>query len=184
MWNQGRGQGRGRGKGRKGWGEGRRAGNGPGSVSGTPAALPKREDARPVEGRTTTDSELDNPTPGRVAVPVKVPELNAPLESKFGRAAFLLLVDPTTLAFEVVENPAREARGGAGIAAAELLGKKKVTGVIAEKFGPKAQEALTAAAIPMYRCPANVSVREAVGRFTAGELTTAGEGDEGIRGRL
>ena len=119
---------------------------------------------------------------GRVALPVKVPELDAPLESKFGRAAYLLLVDPKTLSFEVVENPAREARGGAGIAAAELLGKKKVTGVIAEKFGPKAQEALNAAAIPMYRCPANVSVREAVGRFTAGELVTESEGEKGNRG--
>jgi len=119
---------------------------------------------------------------GRVAVPVKTPELDAPLESKFGRAAFLLLVDRRTLAFEVVENPAREARGGAGIAAAELLSKRKVTGVIAEKFGPKALEALTAAGIPMYRCQANATAREALAHLDAGELDTSGDGDEGSPG--
>jgi predicted Fe-Mo cluster-binding NifX family protein len=136
-----------------------------------------------AEGRTTTDSEQINPTVERVALPVKVPELDATLESKFGRAAFLLLVNPKTLAFEAVKNPAREARSGAGIAAAELLGKNKITGVIAENFGPKAREALTAAAIPMYQCQANLSVREAVGRFTAGELITAGEKKEETRRR-
>ena len=114
---------------------------------------------------------------GRIAVPVKVADLDAPLESKFGRAAFLLLVDPKTLAFEVVENPGREARGGAGVAAAEILSKKKVTGVIAEEFGPKAHEALTAAAIPMYRCHANTTARESLARLNAGELATADDGN-------
>ena len=113
----------------------------------------------------------------RIAVPVKTPELDARLESKFGRATYLLLVDPESLAFEALENPAREARGGAGIEAAELLEKKRVSGVIAEKFGPKAHEALTAAAIPMYRCPAKLSVRDALARFKAGELPKASEAE-------
>jgi predicted Fe-Mo cluster-binding NifX family protein len=105
---------------------------------------------------------------------MKVANLDAPLESKFGRAPLLLLVDPETLAFEVVENPGRTARGGAGVAAAEALGEK-VRGVIGEKFGPKAQKALTAAAIPMYCCRPNTTVREALAQFKSGDLASVGD---------
>lgn len=114
--------------------------------------------------------------PKIIAVPGTTPELDAPMESKFGRAALLLLVDAETMAFEALENPARNASGGAGIEAAELLSKKGVKGLIAEKLGPKAEAALSAAGIPLYECPATGSVREALERFRAGELPVTSAG--------
>lgn len=123
----------------------------------------------------------DIPMSGRIAIPATAPKLDARMESKFGRAALLLLVEAKTLEFEVVENPARDARGGAGIETAELLSKRRVSGVIAEKFGPKAHEALSAAGISMFRCKADVNVREAISRFNRGELQKA-TGSEGSGG--
>ena len=129
--------------------------------------------------------QKDIPMSGRIAIPSTVPTLDARMESKFGRAPLLLLVEAGTLEFEVVENPARNAQGGAGIETAELLSKRQVSGVIAEKFGPKAHEALSAAGVSMFLCKADISAREAISRFTKGELqeATGPEVRGGVGGR-
>ena len=111
-----------------------------------------------------------------VAIPGTAPSLEAPMESKFGRAALILLVDPETLKFETLRNPAREASGGAGIEAAELLSRNGATHLIAEKLGPKAQAALSAAGIEVFECAATGTVKEALEQFKAKTLSKP-EGD-------
>ncbi|MFO8173193.1 MAG: NifB/NifX family molybdenum-iron cluster-binding protein [Longimicrobiales bacterium] len=111
-----------------------------------------------------------------IAIPGTAPSLDAPMESKFGRAALILLVNPETLEFETLENPAREASGGAGIEAAELLSRSGARGLIAEKLGPKAEAALSAAGITFYECMATGTVRDAMERFKAGELAGPSKG--------
>lgn len=111
-----------------------------------------------------------------IAIPGTAPSLDAPMESKFGRAALILLVDPNTLEFDTLRNPAREASGGAGIEAAELLSRSGVEVLIAEKLGPKAEAALAAAGITFYECMATGTVRDALERFRAGDLTGSREG--------
>lgn len=111
-----------------------------------------------------------------IAVPGTAPSLDAPMESKFGRAALILLVDSETMEFETLRNPAREAGGGAGIEAAELLSREGVDTLVAEKLGPKAEAALSAAGIRFYECRATGTVRDALERFKAGELAEPPEG--------
>lgn len=112
----------------------------------------------------------------RVALSVGSPGLNERVNSKFGRADFILLVDPETMAWESLENPGKDAGSGAGIRVAQLLSDRKVTDVISGEFGPKAHDALTAAGITMHRCGSNTTVRDALDLLKSGKLGTAGAG--------
>jgi predicted Fe-Mo cluster-binding NifX family protein len=109
----------------------------------------------------------------RIALTVAGPSLEAELDPRFGRAAFLLLVDPETMAHEGLANPAGEAHGGAGVEAAQFLADHEAAAVISGDFGPKAHRALEAAGIAMYCYESCASVREALERFQAGRLPEA-----------
>jgi predicted Fe-Mo cluster-binding NifX family protein len=106
----------------------------------------------------------------RVALTVGAPSFDVEVEARFGRAAFLLLVDPETMAWETLANPGRDARGGAGIRVAQILSDREVSEVVSGDFGPNAHEALNAAGIVMHRCEAGTTAREAVELIKAGEL--------------
>jgi predicted Fe-Mo cluster-binding NifX family protein len=106
----------------------------------------------------------------KIALTVAAPDLDAELDPRFGRAAFLLLIDMETLAWEGLANPAREARGGAGVQTAQFLAEHEADAVVSGDFGPKAQQALQTAGIEMYVYESCETAREALQRFRAGEL--------------
>ena len=54
-----------------------------------------------------------------------------------GRSPYYLIFDSTGKLAEVIENPYKDARGGAGPSTANFLAEKGVTIVIAETFGGK-----------------------------------------------
>jgi len=54
-----------------------------------------------------------------------------------GRSPYYLMFDSTGKLAEVIENPYKNARGGAGPSTANFLAEKGVTIVIAETFGGK-----------------------------------------------
>jgi predicted Fe-Mo cluster-binding NifX family protein len=112
----------------------------------------------------------------RVALTVASPSLDETVNSKFGRADFILLVDPDSMAWESLENPGKDAGSGAGIRVAQLLNDRRVTDVICGEFGPKAQDALSTAGIRLHRCGPRTTAREAVDLFKAGKLGLAGAG--------
>ncbi len=107
----------------------------------------------------------------RVAVAVSSPDLDAFVEAHFGRAAYLVLVDPQSMEWEAVENPGRRAGGGAGIQAAQLLGQHQVVAVVSGDFGPNAHEALRIAGIAMYRGDPSITARGALERLARGGLS-------------
>jgi predicted Fe-Mo cluster-binding NifX family protein len=117
-----------------------------------------------------------------VALPVSRADLDAKVETRFGRSPQFLIVNTETLETDTLSNPGQGAGSGAGIEAAQLLAKSKVDAVIGGELGPKAHDALSAAGIPMYQCPRGASVREAVARFNEGDLTRADVGGGGGRG--
>jgi predicted Fe-Mo cluster-binding NifX family protein len=106
----------------------------------------------------------------KVALTVGSPSLDVEVETRFGRSAFILLVDPDTMAWEWVENPGRDTRGGAGVRVAQVLSDRKVSDVVSGEFGPNAHDALQTAGILMHRCESGTTVRQAVERLKAGEL--------------
>ena len=86
----------------------------------------------------------------KLAITGGTPQFDTQLERRFGRCAYVIIVDTETRAWESFPNPAAEARGGAGTQAAQFLANKGVEAVVSGDFGPNAFTALDAASIQMY----------------------------------
>lgn len=92
------------------------------------------------------------------------------VDSRFGRTAFFVSVDPATGAVEAHSNkPNLEAPQGAGIQAAQFVAGLGAKVLISGNVGPKAFRVLQAAGIRMYRCEGG-TVAEAVSRLKADDL--------------
>ncbi len=107
----------------------------------------------------------------KIAVSSEGPILDDQVDSRFGRAGGFLIVDPETMECEYIENGAGQvARQGAGIQAAELVAGAGAGVVLSGYVGPKAFSALAAAGIRVAHNCDNMTVREAVEKFTKGEI--------------
>jgi predicted Fe-Mo cluster-binding NifX family protein len=121
----------------------------------------------------------------KIAVTAKGPDLDSEMDPRFGRAKYILVLDPDGSLDEVIDNSeSGEAMGGAGMQTAKLLADRKVDILLTGRCGPNALRGLSAAGI---RVVANHTdkVREAVERFTRSEVTIARidpPGDGGGRG--
>jgi len=105
----------------------------------------------------------------KIAVSAAGPSLDYPIDPRFGRCQYLLIVESESLDFEAVENPAVMAPGGAGIQAAELVASMGAGAVITGNCGPNAYQVLSAAGIEVF-VGASGSVREAVEAHRNGQL--------------
>jgi len=117
---------------------------------------------------TDSTSTLEEVTM-RVAIPANGADLDAPTSPIFGRSQLFILVDPETLEFEALPNPALDAPGGAGVQAAQTVLQHGVDAVIAPSLGPNAFRVIQAAGIPAYRME-GATVREVVDAYNAGQL--------------
>lgn len=105
----------------------------------------------------------------KVAVTAAGPDLDSPVDPRFGRAAYFLFIDTDTYELEAVPNPYVSALSGAGIQAAQLVANKGAQAVISGSFGPNAFQTLSAAGIPMYQATGG-TVRQMVDAFKANQL--------------
>ena len=99
--------------------------------------------------------------------------LDAQIDPRFGRCAYLVIVDSETMQFEAIPNMAAGATGGAGIQAAQTITNKGVKVVITGNVGPNAFGALSAAGIEIATL-ATGTVKDAVEKYVGGELPKAG----------
>lgn len=102
------------------------------------------------------------------------PDINTTVDPRFGRGAYLLLVDTDTNQFEAYPNPGVDASGGAGAQAAQFVASHNAEAVISGDFGPNAFDALQAAGILMYLYGDTCNALEAIERFKAGLLQQIG----------
>lgn len=110
----------------------------------------------------------------KIAITSEGPTLDDILDPRFGRAAGFIIVDPQTLQFQYVDNGAGQARSqGAGIQAAEVIMQSGANAVLTGYVGPKAFTALQAAGIKVGHKLDNMTVRQAVERFQAGQIEWA-----------
>lgn len=99
------------------------------------------------------------------------PNLEANIDPRFGRGAYLITVDTNTLEWQAEPNPGVNASGGAGTQAAQIVANHQVAAVISGDFGPNAYNALQAAGISMYLYDAtSTTVKVAIEHFKAGKL--------------
>lgn len=108
----------------------------------------------------------------KVAVSAAGRTLDAQLDPRFGRCAYFLIVDPATMAFDVVENAGMASAQGAGIATAQMIAANGVEAVLTGNCGPNAYQVLEAAKVQVVSGVTG-TVREAVLAHKEGRLQPA-----------
>jgi len=103
--------------------------------------------------------------------------MESPVDSRFGRAAFFLVVDTESGSVETHSNDQNvNAAQGAGIQAAEAVARLGADVVITGHCGPKAFRTLQAAGIQVV-VGAQGAVQQAVDKFKSGELLPTAAAD-------
>lgn len=122
------------------------------------------------------DRKSEELTMEKIAVSCDGPGLDDPVESRFGRAAGFMIVDPETLEFEYLDNGSSQAMArGAGIQAAENVARSGAKVVLTGYVGPKAFQTLQAAGVRIGQNMENLTVREAVEQYKTGQIEIAEE---------
>ena len=76
-------------------------------------------------------------------------EINSKFDLRFGRAGWFCIYNRKTGTTEFIENESKDAKGGAGTKAAEVIAELGVTRVVSGDFGPKAKDLLQQLKIQM-----------------------------------
>ena len=103
--------------------------------------------------------------------------LDAPLDSRFGRAPKFLVYDLENDSFEVLDNGQNlNAAQGAGIQSAETVARSGAKALVTGHCGPKAFRVLGAAGIRVFNTEAT-TVAAALDWYRSGNLTEAKAAD-------
>ncbi len=112
----------------------------------------------------------------KIAVTSDGPDLDGPLDPRFGRAAGFIIINPKTFESTYLDNGSSQAMAqGAGIQAAENIVNSGAKVVLTGYVGPKAFQSLSAAGIAVIQNLENLTVRQAVEKFKTGEVSTASQ---------
>ncbi|HDQ73324.1 MAG TPA: hypothetical protein ENN19_14715 [Chloroflexi bacterium] len=122
-------------------------------------------------GLETPQSRVGLPT--RIAVAAQGEGLETPLEINFSTCSAFILVDPITMAWEVIQidpRTASEREEDINVEGIRTVVQSGATVLITPHIHPECCMALRALAISVYLAPEGVTVREAVERYEQGEL--------------
>ena len=97
--------------------------------------------------------------------------LNSPVDSRFGRAQYFLILDEKGNLEEAISNHGVLTRGGAGIAAAQKIINQGVKILITGNIGSNAIGVLETTNIEIFLCPFNIKVKEAFLMWKNDKLT-------------
>ncbi len=111
----------------------------------------------------------------KIAVTSKGKDLDALVDPRFGRAAYIIVVDTDTLDFDLIDNEEnKNAFKGAGIQAAAAICDKGARVLLTGFCGPNAFKALSAANVRVVN-DAEGSVRDVIRNFKDEKLKFATE---------
>ncbi len=114
----------------------------------------------------------------KIAVSSQGNRLDSQVDPRFGRAAYLLIVDTKTLEFEAFDNNEnKNAFKGAGIQAAALVSDKDAEVLLTGFCGPNAFKTLEAAGVKVVNDQAG-RVIDAIQKFKNGEVVFADEANK------
>lgn len=108
----------------------------------------------------------------KIAVSASGKDLDAPINQRFGRCDYFLIIDPDTMETQSFPNENGAQSSGAGIQAASFVISKGVGAVITGNCGPKAMDVFAAENIAVYTGQAG-TVRQAVEAFKNGRLAAS-----------
>lgn len=107
----------------------------------------------------------------KLAVTAKTPDLDSEVDPRFGRAAYLIIVDSETMDFEAVDNSVNvNAFQGSGIQAATTVCDKGAKVLMTGYCGPKAFQVVEAGGVKVVN-DVTGSVKDAVALFNSGNVT-------------
>ncbi len=107
----------------------------------------------------------------KIAVTSTGRTLQDPMDPRFGRAAFILIIDTDTMEFECIDNtPNINAFKGAGIQSAGMISDRGAEVLLTGYCGPNAFRTAQAAGIKVVSDVSGTG-EEAVKQFLAGSLT-------------
>ena len=109
----------------------------------------------------------------KIAVSSQGEHLDTPASPVFGRCPTYLFVEPETMDFDALPNPAMNQGGGAGIQAAQFVVNQGAEAVLSGNLGPNAFDVLQAANVPGFLVSGG-TVRQAVEAYKAGQLQPMG----------
>jgi predicted Fe-Mo cluster-binding NifX family protein len=108
----------------------------------------------------------------KIAVSSTGKDLDSLIDPRFGRAAYILIVDTDTMAYDVIDNAENvNAFKGAGIQAATRICEKNANVLLTGFCGPNAFKALDAGRVKV-ASDVKGSIREAVTSFMNGNIKT------------
>lgn len=110
----------------------------------------------------------------KIAVTATGDGLEAEIDPRFGRCQKFVFVDTDTLETETIDNQNVTAGGGAGVQSAQLVANSGADTVLTGNCGPNAHQTLAAAGVTVI-VGVRGTVRDAVERFKAGELSATNE---------
>lgn len=87
----------------------------------------------------------------KIAIALEENSYNSPLDKRFGRASYFILINTGTNNFEIIENEAKDESIGAGLKAVKTLVNLGVNEIIAGEIGPKAEALIKNFEIPVYK---------------------------------
>ena len=108
----------------------------------------------------------------RIAITASGPDLDSPVDPRFGRCACFVFVDTETEETEVVQNENVAVGGGAGIQSAQAVADKGATAVLTGNCGPNAHRTLQVAGVGVI-VGVGGTVREAIDKYKAGGFSAA-----------
>lgn len=115
----------------------------------------------------------------KIAVSSQGAGIDSQLDQRFGRAAFILIVDTDSMDVEVLDNSENiNAAQGAGIQAASMVSGKGAEALLTGSCGPKAMTAFSATGVKVFTGQSG-TVRQAVERFKQGGLQPTAEANVG-----
>jgi predicted Fe-Mo cluster-binding NifX family protein len=106
----------------------------------------------------------------KICVTAGASSLDAPVDPRFGRCQFFVIVDIDSMDVNSVANTYAGESSGVGIQAAQTIARLGAKALITGNIGPNALQTLTSANIDVYQLQ-GVTVRDAVDKFKRGELT-------------
>ena len=109
----------------------------------------------------------------KIAITAQGEQMQSPVDPRFGRAKWFIVVDTDTGSFEAMDNKKNfDAAQGAGIQAGRNAAELGVEAVVTGNVGPKAFTTLNAAGIRVYT-GAEGTVQDALDKFKTGALESA-----------
>ena len=97
--------------------------------------------------------------------------LDSPIDPRFGRCDYFVIVDTIDMSFEVFDNDGEGLTQGAGIQSAQFVVSKGAEVVITGNIGPNAIRALSAVGVEAVLCQTG-SIKDAIGKYQKGLLNS------------